>query len=221
MASITISIVGRAVLVVGRLVGVLADMWTRVIETLGGKASAGGYLAMLLAVLSFIVQFATLEKSKTDYAFEVIKEDNAYLRKENSGLRIENISLQQDLMERDASLNILTATRGDEPIIAWAKDREGRYIEFNRAFEEQVLIPQGLDPHDALFHTDLELWSDTARSRIYRQHDLEVMRTRKRKKFYEKMKFDGTIVPYVSEKYPLILMNRVVGTGGQAYEDCR
>lgn len=199
---------------------VIASMFKTFLDAVGGKAAATGYITGLVAMLSFVIQFATLEKSKDDQAFALIVEDNKFLREQNMDFRNTISSLRHELADRDATLNVLSAARGDEPIIAWAKDRQGRYIEFNRAFERQILLPHDLEREEVLFHTDMEIWPDSTLARQYRNNDLEVMRRRQSMKFREFMRFDRDVVSYVSEKYPLTVMNRVVGTAGQAYEDC-
>ena len=194
-------------------------MFKTVIENLGGWGKIGAN-AVLVAIISAALHFIDLDNVKSNRAFAIITDDNVQLRQENQYFRKQVLQLQTSIAERDLSLNILTSTRGNEPIIAWAKDRDGNYIEFNRAFEDKILIPQGLDPDQVLYHNDLEIWEDSSLAKIYRMHDREVMRTRRLHEYREFLEFDGHRIPFISAKYPLFIGNRVMGTAGQAYEDC-
>lgn len=99
------------------------------------------------------------------------------------------------------------------PDIAWLKDKESRFIAVNGAFSKAC----GYSTEDLKGKNDLDVWPrDIAKNYII--DDLEVMRTRKRKRIEEPIvSKDGIITSFETIKTPIFDENgKVIGTTGIA-----
>jgi diguanylate cyclase (GGDEF)-like protein/PAS domain S-box-containing protein len=80
----------------------------------------------------------------------------------------------------DISLQCQMAILENIPDIAWLKDEESRFIFVNEPFARSA----GVSAEELIHKTDLDIWPEEL-ARRYRQDDLEVMRTQRRKRIEE------------------------------------
>ncbi|UCC22649.1 MAG: PAS domain S-box protein [Planctomycetota bacterium] len=99
------------------------------------------------------------------------------------------------------------------PDIAWLKDEESRYIAANEPFGESC----GVKPQDLVGKTDYDLWPKELAEK-YRNDDLEVIKSRVRKRVVEPLEDKGGRRTWVETiKTPIYdERGRVVGTSGIA-----
>ena len=175
--------------------------------------TSGGAAAGLGAIFTGLTAFWVKIRSqkRIDYQQLLLRLD-----REVAELREEVKQLRTEKEERDKQLTILRAGRFELPVPMWLKDRQGRYLDFNLAFEKLLLIPNRIDPHTVMGKTDHEIWPHFAD--YYRKNDLEVMRTRTSTEQIEEALIDGITVKFKSIKYPYTINFKVAGVGGIAFQ---
>lgn len=173
----------------------------------GGLAAAGG--AMLTAVGAIFVKIRG--QKRIDYQFLLTRLDG-----EVSELRTEVRQLREENAELKNNLSILNGGYFELPLPVWLKSRDGVYLQVNEAFEEMLLIPNNIDPDQIIGKTDMDIWPDEELSKIYRENDLKVMRTRQTIETREVARIADEEVTFISYKYAFKVNNKVVGVGGVA-----
>jgi|GEM_PF-4439430 PAS domain-containing protein len=181
-------------------------------------ALGAGASGVLVTVLAFTINWREISNDRDDRAYNRL--ENLY---DKQSLDLETV--KEELEFRTAALDILQGAREDEPLITWLKDLSGRYVDANRAFFDQLIVPNHLDPDIVLGHTDAEIWPDSSLAAKYRSNDLEVIRLRQMIRFTEIAEVGGQSIPYVSYKHPVYgtVSGRrsMIATAGIAHEDCQ
>ena len=99
----------------------------------------------------------------------------------------------------------------------WVKDRDGRYLDWNEAFEHLIFIPAGIDPDTAAYKTDFQLFGTSAITLEWREKDKQVMQERKLFRSIEYLRErDGQVTEWRTYKTPYYERHRVSGTVGVA-----
>ena len=136
-----------------------------------------------------------------------------------AGLAIENArlntALQSELSQHKETLLHQSAILNGIPDMVWLKDIDSRYVAVN----EQFVARAGMKIEDIIGKTDLDIWQKDY-AEIYRQDDLEIMRTRQRKTA-EELEIDSTGKEHWVETTKTPILNaqgEVVGTTGVARE---
>ena len=97
----------------------------------------------------------------------------------------------------------------------------GRYIIANKKFRNDLILGNGLDPSRVIGYNDFEIWGDSSRASMWRDHDLEVMRAGRMMEFPEDIVVNGEVIHYISRKYPVYsTRGDKLGVGGAAMEAC-
>lgn len=168
-----------------------------------------GWTSALAIALAFVIQWRT--EDRIDHQ-DIIRD----LRIEVKELREEVAELRKINSHMSSRLSVLSAGQYELPIPMWLKDRMGRYVSINKAFESQLLIPNGIDPESVIGKMDIEIWPDSNLARSYRALDIEVIRTRSVISRREAAIIDGNKVLYQAWKYPYFLGQQLIGVGGVA-----
>ncbi|NOH03845.1 MAG: PAS domain S-box protein [Chloroflexi bacterium] len=129
---------------------------------------------------------------------------------------VQDVTAQKQAEERVMETMLQQAAiLNNIPDMAWLKDLESRYIAVN----EQFLKTSGRRLEEVLGRTDYDIWSKTYADR-YRQDDLEVVRSGRRRQV-EELQADSTGREYWVETIKTPIRNaqdEIIGTTGIARE---
>ncbi len=128
--------------------------------------------------------------------------------------------LVSEVLERERSRRLLELTLQQQvailqniPDIAWLKDADGRFIHVNEPFARSC----GLPAESVVGKTDFDVWPEALAKR-YREDDVEVMRTRRRKRVDDPLQDSGHGERFIETiKTPIFdAHGEVIGTTGIA-----
>lgn len=177
-------------------------------------AAGGGVAFVIVAVIGLITDIRTLSASELNTSLQLARADLEIIKQDYKDLSTKHGRLEE-------AYQTLSAAFWDEPVIGWIKGRNGRYIQANKRFVEDLVIGKKLDPTKIIGYTDMEIWGDTAMAAIYAAHDQQVMRDGHMIEFHEEIEIAGEMVKFLSRKYPVYSSRGVImGAGGVAIEDC-
>lgn len=142
----------------------------------------GGALATILGF-----RLKSKDANRADFQSLLDRYDKAL---KDSEARIESLAVKIHQLEekideltksRDYFKNqlvLLQAAHYDDPLPRWTKDKQGRMIHVNRAYEEAFLKPIGKTADDYIGKLDKDVWGAST-AEEFRKNDLYVQRTGK------------------------------------------
>lgn len=131
------------------------------------------------------------------------KELESELKIEDLEKRVAELELERTQLE--ARFLVFQSTHDSSPLPCWMKDREGRVLACNKAYETVFLRPRGYHLEDYLSHTDIDVWPEHIAD-AFRANDLHVMETGKVFDTTENLvNKQGRDVPVRIIKYPRLI----------------
>lgn len=117
--------------------------------------------------------YVTLRKRIATLEYEVkdLSESKAELNKKVLDLQIENASLL-------ARMIAFVSSHDSSPLPMWIKDRDGKMIACNKAYETIFLKPIGKKMSDYINKTDFDIWEEPV-AEAFQKRDKEVFQTEK------------------------------------------
>ena len=137
-----------------------------------------------------------------------IEDENKILRQRIAQLERENYALLHNIA-------LLESAHQDLPLPMWLKDKDGKMLAVNLAYEKSFLQPIGKTRQDYINQTDFDIWPADVAER-YRRHDRSVMNTSEPLYFREEMELGDVKEPVMVLKYPRSVAGIVVGVAGIA-----
>ena len=126
--------------------------------------------------------------------------------------------LEDHVRDLKTTLSTMEALHLDLPLPQWVKDKKGRVISMNKAFEDIFLLPIGKTLEDYIGYTDTEVWGEEIGSE-YAENDLEVLRKRRAIHNVETvLTKSGKKKYWYTFKYPIWQNRSIIGVGGIAYK---
>jgi len=153
--------------------------------------------------------------SKLEARLEVLEKEYVINREENETLKQTILTLQEEILFLRNKLLLVENNQLNLPIPIWLKDLDGKMLSLNQAFEDLFLLPNGLTTKDYLGKTDKEFWGEE-KGKLYRQHDLEVLKTGELFNGIEKIKIADEEIEYRVVKFIRYSGKVKIGVGGIA-----
>lgn len=142
--------------------------------------------------------------------------ENEKKRKNEEQTRKKIQSLERDIFNLKNKLQLLQNLQLSLPLPQWAKGKDGVMISFNKAFENEFILPNKRDPMTYIGSTCVDFWRHEF-AEEYCEHDREVLKLKNPKHFVEQFKNPKGMVNWEIYKYPLYSGNLIIGVGGIAY----
>ena len=180
----------------------------------------GPFSVFLLVMVFLLIRYAPgkgdrkLETQQIEFNHSIldrltqIEDENRTLRHRIAQLERENYTLLHNIA-------LLESAHQDLPLPMWLKDKDGRMLAVNLAYEKSFLQPIGKTRQDYINQTDFDIWPDEVAER-YRSHDRTVMNTGEPLYFREEMQLNDEVEPVMVLKYPRSVAGIVVGVAGIA-----
>lgn len=178
-----------------------------------GKLAAGSVGATLMVLVYGVI--ALRGEDRLDYQYQL---ERAETREAAYLTTIETQSKELKALEK--GFYFLSSSRRQSPLPEWAKGLSGYYQWKNKAFDNWLLIPNGIDVDSVLFRSDLEIWANKDLARSYREGDMEVIRENRVIHSVAYAPEGDQIVAWHVWKYPIRnAQNHVIGVGGVAVQE--
>ena len=114
--------------------------------------AGAGMVGVLGLIFAFIIDWKTMSRGELDRALELTRMD---LTEERHDHDLTKAALHRT----QEAYQALAAAYWDEPVIGWIKGRNGRYIQANKKFVEDLVIGKQLDPNHIISFNDYEIWA--------------------------------------------------------------
>lgn len=180
----------------------------------------GAYLVFVENTKKTSVSFEEVGATNFQRLYDLQSTQIATLTLKNDKQAIQIKDLQNEISEmklaqfRSGQNSLIFNNSIDSfPFPYWVKTRDGRMVKLNRAFEEIYLEPLGKDKMDYIDKTDFEVWSEEE-AIAFRQSDLDVINSKSKKVFIEKVTINGKAFNIWVTKFPIFLNHDVIGVAG-------
>lgn len=219
------------VMIEGAVVGAMVLNLTVIFQGMPSDMGLGGMQSFIVptivgGVVGVIVGYLFLRSGKAREALQELNEDlDRKVRQRTTELRKTNEDLKYEISERKLAQRTLERTLiiqktilDNIPDMAWLKDKEGRFLAVNEAFEKA----SGIAREILIGKTDFDYWPGELAQR-YRFDDEEVMKTGERKRIEETLVHTKDKQIWVETiKSPIAdEEGRIVGTTGIARDITR
>lgn len=157
---------------------------------------------LLLVIIAYLYYDSQKE-------IEILKEDM-----KSCGLMQEkNIQLEKKLNILSAEIIVFKASTDYFPFPYWVKNKEGKMLYVNAAYEDKYLTPVGLNASDYINHYDFEVWGHKIANQ-FKINDSIVIAKDKPITFIERL-IEGNVT---TTKYPFKVGGQTFGVAGVEYE---
>lgn len=175
----------------------------------GTPGEVVGWTAAIGALLQYLLAKRKASSGDLRFMVESLQEENRH-----KGDQIQRLTLRVESLT--VRLEIMQNAKYESSLPFWIKSKSGRLIYANGAYRNHFLTPNGFTYEDVVDKTDDEIWPDKAIAAIYRQNDLEVMRTGSAKRFEAVMSVAGNDVQYIAYIDPYFVRGSIAGVVGVA-----
>jgi PAS domain S-box-containing protein len=219
------------VMIEGAVLGAMVLNLTVMFQGMPSDMGLGGVQGFIVptivgGVVGLIVGYLFLRNGNARDALERLNEElDRKVRQRTSELRKANEDLKYEISERKLAQRTLERTLivqktilDNIPDMAWLKDKDGRFLAVNEAFEKA----SGVARETLMGKTDFDYWPEELAQR-YRFDDEEVMKTGERKRIEETLVHAKDNQVWVETiKSPIAdEQGRIVGTTGIARDITR
>lgn len=203
------------------------------IDSLAPEWKKGGYITLVAVLTGFILDgynvFNKEARDSRSFDQEITQSSCQWiveiLRNEIVELKNDLRTTKNDLRTTKTALenltkahNSLRASNYSIPVPHWTKDRQGKYLDFNYAFERQLLLKAGVNPDSVIGRTDFEIFGKNVITEKWHENDEIVVQERRQVVADEKFqRAGGTIEMWRVYKDPFQVGRSVAGTTGIAF----
>ena len=124
--------------------------------------------------------------------------------------------IKTDISLLKANIQLVGALGSDMPFPMWLKDKEGRMIWLNKAYEDVFLLPFDKNASDYIGNTDYQIWSKEIADQ-YVTNDRKALSSSEPIIRTEIIKIGNIKEEWVVIKYRRVVGNTVVGVAGFCY----